>query len=317
MFEAGEKLGLSVMAFTDHDSLPNDKHLEYLESVRGKAMKWITGTEITAGFPSEVGTSGEGSSHVVGLFVDPKNPALLAHCKKSQEERVQWVHATVKRLAGLGFEIEAADCISLAGEGSVGKPHVVEALMRNESNRNLLETFRKKMEVESESNPVLKEKYDTMMYYGPGGYPYSILLGRNAYIPTSSRYGYLLGMDDAVKLIRNAGGIASLAHYFTVRDKITFSVLENLLKSGRIDAVETVYRQKPYQPTELPSFKKEREEIKKIAAGANALATGGPDAHSVEDIQSFLDTKGLTAETIGMTEKIIASGKVDKRWSSF
>lgn len=317
MFEAGARLGLSVMAFTDHDSLPNDKHLNYLESVRGSKLKWIVGTEITAGLPREMGTGNEGSFHIVGLFVDPKNPALAAHCEKSQAERVRWVHATVARLKELGFDIEAEQCLALAGEGSVGKPHVVAALMKETANQELLEEFRKKMAKDAESNSAIKERYDHMMHYGPGGYPYSLVLGRDAYIPVSSRYEYLLNMDDAVSLIHNAGGIASLAHYFTVRKKIPLPSLKNLLETGRLDALETVYRVKPYKGTELSAIKDERETIKKLSNETGALTTGGPDAHNTDDIQSFLDAKDLADETAGMTERIIASGKVNTKWSSF
>jgi len=317
MFEAGERLGLSVMAFTDHDSLPNDAHLAYLESVRGSKMKWIIGTEITAGLPPEPGASRGGSFHIVGLFVNPKDPALLAHCEKSQAERIRFVRAVVVRLKELGFEIEAEECFALAGEGSVGKPHVAAILEKREANRNLIEAFRQKMAEDARSDPATKEKYDTMMHYGPGGYPYALFLGRDAYIPVSSRYEYLLNMNDVVSLIHGAGGVASLAHYCTMRKKISLDHLARLLESQKIDALETVYRQKPYQPTELPAIREEREAVKRIAFETGALATGGPDAHSVPDIKSFLDAKDLAAETIGMTERIIASGKVNTLWSSF
>lgn len=317
MFEAGEKLGLSVMAFTDHDSLPTNSQLEYLNSMRDAKMKWIIGIEITAA-PSKDTTFQEGSLHVVGLFVNPKDKSLLDHCRQAHKDRVKRLKTTVAHLRVLGFEITEEACLAVSQGAIISRPHIVQALISKPQNFSIIESLRKEMEREAKTNPKIRKKYDEMIERGEGGYPYYLFLSRNAYRPKIfAEDSYTPSLDDVVGMIHGAGGIASLPHYFTERDRISLDALRKLLADKRIDGAETVYRTKPYQPIELPDIKKEREEVKKIAIETNALTTGGPDAHCIEDIRSFLEARGLANETIGMTEKILASGKVDKRWSSF
>lgn len=89
MFELAESLGVSIIAFTDHDAVPGDETLAYLNGVHGSSTKWILGIEITAGLPKELSDQSNGGLHIIGLFLDPKNNALLEHCEKAQKARVE------------------------------------------------------------------------------------------------------------------------------------------------------------------------------------------------------------------------------------
>jgi len=61
------------------------------------------------------------------------------------------------------------------------------------------------------------------------------------YIPNVDvDYLYFSDMDTSVKLIRDAGGVAILAHFGTIKNKIDIDMLEKFLKEGRIDGVEVI-----------------------------------------------------------------------------
>src|SRR3972149_1366996 len=90
---------IGVVAFTDHDSLPDIKTFNKLNSLRKHSTKWIVGIEISADKPKDFNI--DFSPHIVGLFVDPFNKNLLEHCKLAQEARRERMTEMVKNLKKL------------------------------------------------------------------------------------------------------------------------------------------------------------------------------------------------------------------------
>ncbi len=125
-----------------------------------------------------------------------------------------------------------------------------------------------------------------------------------------------MDLDQAVKLIRDAGGIATIAHYATAKKAITPNILESLLKDNRLDGMETVYGLWKYGTDEEQDMVAERQMVKDLVQKYNKLKTGGADAHSERDYQNFAEKKWFSGETEGMVEEIIARVKPDLSYST-
>lgn len=315
LFELAESLGISVLAFTDHDAVPPPSIMTELEMLRGRTTKWVIGAEITAGLPKEL-LPKSGTMHIIGLFLDPKNEALVEHCVLAQKSQVKRMEKIVENLQGLGFKISADDCLEMSGGESVGRPHIVQAIQKNPENSIVMERIRLEMADEASRNPLIQERYAHMMQKGEQDYPYALFLGQSAYRKGYVEHDYMPDLDKAVGLIRGAGGVAILAHYHTIRSMMPLEFFDKLLQEKRIDGAEVVYGFREYGTNGEKAILEEKARLREIINRNGALALGGPDAHTSEDLQNYINNEWFSRETIGFTEKILATGKVNKQFSS-
>lgn len=314
LFELAESLNFSVLAFTDHDTLPTPEIFSKLEPYRKSKTKWITGIEITSGLPKELETSG--TAHVIGLFVDPTNKDLLKHCTDAQEDRIKRMRKMVTGLQKLGFIITEEDCLEASGGDSVGRPHIVEALKKYPENNVVMERLRLEMAKESEHDPILKEKYDYMMKKGERSYPYSLFLSPGSFREAYATHEYMPDLDETAALIRNAGGVAIIAHYFTIRSKMSLDILDKVLGEKRIDGVEIVYGIGEYKTDREKEIIQERQALRELVKKHNALGLGGADAHSKEDLEYYTANDWFSSESIGFTKKILSTRNVSTKYTS-
>ena len=315
MFELAQSLGVAVIAFTDHDAVPSPAIMEELEAQRERTLKWIVGIEITADLPKELKPD-TGAMHIIGLFVDPANVAIKEHCRHAQEARVKRMKEIVSKLQTLGFKITVEDCLEMSGGESVGRPHIVQALKKYSENNLVMEKIRLEMAEEASLNPAIQEQYARMMQKGEHNYPYTLFLSPEAFRKGYAEHDYMPDMDEAVRLIRDAGGVAVLAHYFTIRAKMPLSALDRVLSEKRLDGVEVVYGLREYGTVGEVEMNKERDTLRDMAKKSNLLALGGSDAHTVEDLERFVMNDWFSKETVGFTESVLATGKVNKAFSS-
>ncbi len=127
----------------------------------------------------EMSSTLEGNDlHVLGYFLDWRSPALLERLARFREERRQRALRIVERLADLGVPVSADDVFAAAGPGVVGRPHVAHALIRAGHVSSMEQAFQK--------------------YLGTRG---SAFVQRPAFHSA-----------EAVRAIRDAGGVAVLAH---------------------------------------------------------------------------------------------------------
>ncbi len=316
-FELAEKLKYEVIAFTDHDSLPDTATLEYLETLRGRKTKWIIGIEITSNPPQETAALVRGGIHIIGLFLDPANGALLEHCRKVQQARVKRAEKIIENLHALGLIVERELVFEKAKGDAIGLPHVVEVLLSHAENIPRIASFMEEFRRDAEKDPSLALRYQETLRRGESQYPYALFFNNPCYrnevrVPIS----YKVDLDQSVALIRGAGGIASVAHYSmdNCRDMIPFPLLEMLLGDGRLDGMETLYGQE--LPEDHP-WAAERATVRSIVERTGAIATGGADAHTEEDFRAFAEDKRFSGETIGMTAVILRKRpELSTRWSS-
>ncbi len=315
VLDACARNDISVAAFTDHDALPNQKVIDQLQANKDHPIKWIVGCELSSGWPKEIG--GVGSNfHIVGLFVDPFNKALLERNRKFQESRVDRMERIVKNLKGLGFEISVDDCLKESDGESIGRPHIVAALKRNEPNLKIIEELKSKMAEDAETNPELKEKYEKMIERGEDQYPYVLFLDNTAYIPNIYvDYLYYTDLDETVRLIRGASGVAILAHWSFSKSKVDEKVVEKLFEEDRLDGAEIVFGLGVTERRD--EIKQDMETMKRLTEKWNKLQSGGADIHKEEDFGYFVEAEWYVKKTIGLTERMIKQGNIDPRFSSF
>jgi 3',5'-nucleoside bisphosphate phosphatase len=238
MLRSAGECGYGVMAFTDHDSLPREAELKLLADYAGP-VRWFVGCEISSGLPTELGGGPTSSLHILGLFTDPTDQALGEHCALARKARTERMEKIVGNLVSLGFRITVDDCLRASAGETVGRPHIVRALAIYPENAKILEGIRSDMERTAVSNPRVAMDYAHMLERPASDYPYRLFLSEDAFIPgIYVDYLYSVDMDSAVRLIRGAGGVAVVAHWYTTSKRIDAKMLEEMVEGGRLDGVE-------------------------------------------------------------------------------
>lgn len=125
--------GLAAIAVTDHDTVGGVD--EALEAGRNMGLEVLTGTEISAEFPS-------GTMHILGYGFDPHDAGLrdaLEQYRRNRDERNPQILA---KLAELGVPISYEAVRAKAGGESVGRPHIAQTLVEAGHVTSVDEAFR-------------------------------------------------------------------------------------------------------------------------------------------------------------------------------
>ncbi|WP_328873693.1 PHP domain-containing protein [Streptomyces sp. NBC_00287] len=111
--------GLDVVALTDHDTTRG-----YGEAIAAlpEGLTLVTGAELSCRIDGI-------SMHMLAYLFDPEEPALLAERELVRDDRVPRAQGMVARLNGLGVPVTWEQVLRIAGDGSVGRPHVASALV--------------------------------------------------------------------------------------------------------------------------------------------------------------------------------------------
>ena len=190
--------GLTVIALTDHDNV--DGIAPALEAAKKfPGLKVIPGVEISTDEP-------DGEVHVLGYFIDYTHPELLATLQTMRESRQGRAQGMVTKLAGLGMPVEWKRVQEIAGDGSIGRPHIAQALLE----KGYITT--------------IKEAFDKYIAFGGPAY-----VEREKITPA-----------EAVELILRAGGLPVLAHPLFINNPET---LIARLKPSGLAGIEVYYGQ--------------------------------------------------------------------------
>lgn len=121
--------GVRVLALSDHDTLDGYEEARTAAS-RHPGFLLLPAVELSCDVPgTEV--------HMLGLCIDPTDQALLANLERFRRGRVERAEKMVEALTRLGAPIEWSRVQEIAGEASVGRPHVAHALLE----RGHVQTF--------------------------------------------------------------------------------------------------------------------------------------------------------------------------------
>lgn len=188
------KSRLAAFAITDHDTIDGLKETARLLPKSGPEL--INGLELS--------TEHKGSDlHILGYMFDIDNLRLNEVLYDLQKKRDGRARKIVAKLKQMGMEIPYDEVIKAAGVGSVGRPHIADALYKHGHIKSYLEAF---------------HKY--------------IAIGGPAYVPKTR-----VTPAEAIELIHDAGGLAILAHP-TIDNAVQY--VESLVKDG-LDGLEVYH----------------------------------------------------------------------------
>ena len=231
LLHKAKDVGLRVLALTDHDT--TDGLEEAMQTARALDIDIIPGIEINTDV-------GGGEVHVLGYFLEFQRPEFQAVLKVLRDARERRGQRMVELLNEHGVNISWGRVREIA-QGSVGRPHVAEALLE-------------------------------AGYVQTPGEAFDSYIGRDcyAYVPR-----YKLTPKDAVLLIASANGLPVIAHPIELPglDELR-NWLPDLCEAGMV-GLETYYG--PYTPENERELLALAHEYKLISTGGTDFH--GPGIH--------------------------------------
>lgn len=198
-----------------------------IAAARAEGLRLVPGIEFSAFVHGK-------EAHVLGHFVSPDDPKLKTFGETLRFERERRMEQMVEKMRALGFPVRMEDVLRVAGpEAQLGRPHLARAL------------------VERGWTTSTKEAFDRWL--GDG---------RPAWVDR-----YRLSGEEAVTLIKGAGGTATLAHPGTSRME-RYDI--QALRAAGLEGLEALHTD------HNPSV---RAKYLKIAAELDLVPTAGSDFH--------------------------------------
>jgi 3',5'-nucleoside bisphosphate phosphatase len=180
---------------------------------------------------------GKGGLHMLGYFVDPASESLARVLSEIRDGRQKRNMDILKKLNDLGLALTYGEIAAYAGEDVVGRPHFAQAMQARGYVGSKDEAFQR--------------------YLGRGKPGYADR--------------FRLSPEDSIAAIRDAGGLAVLAHPFTL--ELSNSDLRDFagrLAAAGLDGVEVYYSE--HNPSQVNAYRD-------IAYSLGLLLTGGSDFH--------------------------------------
>ncbi|OGQ94119.1 MAG: hypothetical protein A2521_13405 [Deltaproteobacteria bacterium RIFOXYD12_FULL_57_12] len=227
----------------------------------------LRGIEVIPGI--EVSAWHDGvSMHILGYWLRPDDEQLLARLARLQEARHVRNLRIVENLQRLGIAISMEELQQEAGGGQLGRPHIARLLVAKKIVRHADQAF-------------------------------ALYLRRGA-VAYAERFKYKA--DEAIAMIREAGGLAVLAHPALLDSSLrTIPALVASLAGVGLAGIEVYY------PSHSP---KAIRQLRDLAASRNLLATGGSDFHGEAAGRGF---PGLTGKKFRVPYQLYESLKNEWR----
>ncbi|WP_330459680.1 PHP domain-containing protein [Streptomyces sp. NBC_00820] len=178
------------------------------------------------------------SMHLLAYLFDPEEPALLAERELVRDDRVPRARAMVGKLNALGVPVTWEQVERIAAGGSVGRPHVASALVELGVVPTVSDAFTK--EWLADGGRAFVEKHETDPF-------------------------------EAIRLVKNAGGVAVFAHPAATKRGRTVpeSTIAELAAAG-LDGIEVDH---------LDHDADARARLRALAKELGLLVTGSSDYH--------------------------------------
>lgn len=178
------------------------------------------------------------SVHMLGALFDRENAALAEVLSTTRDNRLTRMNRIIGRLNEGGFEISIEDVLAqLAPGATLGRPHLADALIA-------------KKIVASRDEAFTQLLHNNSKYY------------ISHYSPTP---------EDAIKLIKQAGGVAVIAHPLASLRGRTVSIdsFKSMVEAG-LDGIEISHRDQSED---------ERQLLREVVEQYGIIATGSSDYH--------------------------------------
>lgn len=194
-------------------------------------IRGVPGVEIS------VDTGDGGTMHMLGYFIDHHNPALEKHLVGIRSNREFRNKKILENLTRMGLALTMSEVRNYAGCDNVGRLHFAQALLE----RGYVKTR--------------EEAFDRFLAKGKPGYA-----DRERLSPAQG-----------IHMIKEAGGMAVLAHPFTLgKGKNDLTALVGELVEAGIEGLEVYY---PHQtPKQMKCYRS-------LAGNFKLVITGGSDFH--------------------------------------
>ena len=191
--------------------------------------------------------------HILAYAFDALDERVAERLRRFRDTRQRRGQMIVERLRALGYAVSAERVEELAAGGAMGRPHVARAL------------------VEAGYVASVDEAFDKLLGAGKPGYV------------EKERFR----IDEAVALIRAAGGVTSIAHptLYPGAERI----VPRLLDAG-IDGVEVFHPEVDEAA---------REKFSNVARFRGKMLTGGSDDHGTVKTSETLGTIRVPEDLIG------------------
>ncbi len=179
----------------------------------------------------------DGSCHILVYFVEPGESALQDELDRLLYDRENRNSKLIDRLNQIGVQISIEEVRAQAGEGSIGRPHFAQVLV----DKGMAES--------------IQMAFDRFLAKGAPAY-----ISKARITP-----------GEVAKLARQSGGVAVLAHPFTLGmslDELHLALVE--LKELGIVGIEAYYGKYSIE---------QRSALVDLAQRLDLVATGGSDFH--------------------------------------
>jgi predicted metal-dependent phosphoesterase TrpH len=181
---------------------------------------------------------------MLGLFLDTSQTRLVEVLNDLRAARKKRAYEIIGKLNNLGLDIKNEELEAITGQGSAGRPHIAQLLMKHRQVNTVYEAFNKFLSKD-----------------------------RPAYVPKKK-----LKLQDAIDLIHEAAGLAILAHPISLRQKKykeTEAFLRELKYVG-LDGVEAYYATHSRNFTKYLINAAQRNNLL-ISGGSDFHGTNKPD----------------------------------------
>lgn len=178
------------------------------------------------------------SVHMLGMLFDRENAALSEVLATTRDNRLVRMNRIISKLNAAGFEITIEDVLAqLAPGATLGRPHLADALIA-------------KKIVASRDEAFTELLHNNSKYY------------ISHYSPTP---------EDAIRMIKEAGGVAVIAHPLASLRGRTVSIesFESMVDAG-LDGIEISHRDQNED---------ERKLLREVVTQYGIIATGSSDYH--------------------------------------
>jgi predicted metal-dependent phosphoesterase TrpH len=163
--------GLDVVAITDHDTTSG---WEPAKAALPKGLALVPGAELSCRW---YGTDRSIALHLLAYLFDPADPALSAELAAVREDRERRAQRMVDLMRADGIDVTWEEILHYAVGGTVGRPHLAQALIRRGLAGSVSEAFA------------------------------THLLGERYRLPKHD-----IDVFDALRLVHDAGGVTVFAH---------------------------------------------------------------------------------------------------------
>ncbi|MBN1800215.1 MAG: PHP domain-containing protein [Candidatus Lokiarchaeota archaeon] len=250
---------IKAIALTDHDTI--EGLAEFLSIGEKTNLITIPGIEISTKDDLERNLK---DVHIVGLNIDHESIELNNALRAQLKSRIDQKKKICKRLRDeFGFNIDFQEVKSIAGGSSIGRPHIVKVLLKNNpdmtNNRSVNDLFK---------------------MIGAGGKAHVIR-------------DFELSLEESIQLIDSSGGIPILAHPGIYEVESRSKLVEICVQAG-IRGIEIEYpyeKSNPFVNTEKASWACENlpKYFSNIAEKYNLIKSGGSDYHGGNKIVQIGD----------------------------